>query len=408
MKLCLRFSALSTRGYVLLIVMVMMAVSLLIVTGLSGYSSANAKMNQRNNDYYMTCGASEAATEKILTAITSDFRDFGDGYVVNRLDTYRKLTPKATESAEWGSFNFMNLSGVRDRVEIQYTSLPGFNPLGGAYGALRASKDRFRILSNAQWQNSADGVVAAVYQDVELARIPIFQYAVFYNVIMEYTPQPPMALTGPVHCNTNIYMNPAGTLAFNGPVTSAGNIITGPNPAGPFPNLGGSTTYSPPPVSGVSVLSLPIGTNSSPAAVQQVLMVPPAADNPLSSMGQQRYYNKADIIIFVSNATATAKSGYWNNFATTLSPNDVKTFVYTTNKFYNKREAKTIRVIDIDVAALVQYNLTNTAVCPYLTLTDIRTLYVADFRTAVVGSESGVRVINGTNLPPQGLTIATV
>ena len=410
MKLSQRPRSKRNQAYVLLMVMVMMAISLVIVTGLSGYSSGNAKLNQRNNDYYLTLAASEAATEKVLTYITSDFRDYGDGYVISRLDNYRKLEPKATESPEWGTFDFMNLAGQKDRTEIQYTALAGFAPMGGSYGTLRASKNRFRILSNAQSHNSMDGVVASVYQDIELARIPIFQYAVFYNVIMEYTPQPPMVITGPVHCNTNIYMNPSGSLTFNSAVTSAGSIVNGPNPVGPFGDLGGSLTYKTPPVSGVSALTLPIGTNNSPAAVQQVLVVPPAAENPLSSMGLQRYYNQADIIILVSNATVTAKSGLWNNFATPISASETLTFVSATNTFYNKREAKTIKSIDIDVARLVQYNLTNTLFrvpFPILPYGDIRTVYVADFRTMAATNESGVRLINGANLPPQGLTVAT-
>lgn len=408
MKLSFRFLPKPARGYVLLMVMIMMAVSLIIVTGLSGYSSTNAKLNQRNNDYYLALSASEAATEKVLTAMTSDFRDFGDGYVVARLDTYRRLEPTASESPEWGSFNFMNLAGQKNRTEVQYTSVPGFAQLGGAYGTLRANKDRFRILSNAQWQDSMDGVTGAVYQDIELARIPIFQYAVFYNVIMEYTPSPPMVISGPVHCNTNIYMNPAGTLAFQSPVNSAGRVIMGPNPAGPFPSLGGSTTFAVPALSGVSALTLPIGTNNSPASVQQVLGVPPAAENPLSSLGRQRYYNQADMIILVSNTTVTAKSGYQqNNFATILSANEISSFVWATNTFYNKREAKTIKAIDIDVSGLVKYNLTNTLLRPFLAFNDIRTVYVADYRTNSLLTESGVRMINGTNLPPSGLTIAT-
>src|SRR2546430_9216527 len=186
----------------------------------------------------------------------------------------------------------MNLAVQMDGTEIQYTQIHGFAQIGGVYGTLRANKDRFRILSNAQWQKSVDGVTAAVYQDIELARIPIFQYAVFYNVIMEYTPQPPMVISGPVHCNTNIYMNPAGALTFKSAVNSAGTVVMGPNPAGPFPNLGGATTFGPPPLSGVSALTLPIGTNNTPAAVQQALGVPPGAENPLSSLGRQRYYNQ--------------------------------------------------------------------------------------------------------------------
>ena len=383
-------------------VMVMMAISLVIVTGLSGYSTGNAKLNQRNSDYYTTVSASEAATEKVLTSMNSDFRDYGDGYVISRLDNYRKLVPKATESPEWGTFDFMNLAGQVDRTEIQYTSLAGFAPLGGTYGALGAFKNRFRILSNARSHSSMDGVVAAVYQDIELARIPIFQYAIFYNVTLEIEPGADMIITGPVHGNTNIFLSPdSATLTFNSALTASGTISTSGS---------GTINYNPlyPPVSGTSVLSLPIGTNNSPDAVQQVLMVPPpVGENPLSSAGQQRYYNKADIIILVSNTTVAAKSGLWNNFATIVPTNQVLSFITTTNQFYNKRELKTIKVIDINVAQLVQYNATNTLFRPFLPLTNIATVYITDFRTMAATNESGVRVINGTNLPPLGLTVAT-
>ena len=398
MKLHRQSGPQSTRGYVLLIVMVMLGISLIMVTGLFGYSSGNAKLNQRSNEYYSALAASEAATEKVLAYMTSDFRDYGDGYVKLRLDTYRKLRPSATEAPEWGTFDFMNLAGQKDRVEIQYTPLAGFVPLGGQYGQLKAFKDRFRILSNAQSQNSMDGVVGSVYQDIELARIPLFQYAIFYNVTLEIEPGADMIITGPVHGNTNIVLSPGTTLTFNSDLTASGTISSGGS---------GTIVFKGAHDSGTSTLSLPIGTNNSPAAVQQVLEVPPFFENPLSSMGQERYYNKADIIIIVSNATLTAKSGLWNGFATPIPTNQLLTFVSSTNQFYNKRELKTVKAIDIDVAGLVQWNATNSVVRPILPLTDIRTVYVADFRTVAAGTESGVRVINGTNLPPQGLTVAT-
>ena len=38
---------------------------------------------------------------------------------------------------------------------------------------------------------------------------------------------------------------------------------------------------------------------------------------------------------------------------------------------------------------------------------DVDTIYVSDRRTLAAANESGVRLVNGTNLPPQGLTVAT-
>jgi hypothetical protein len=135
--------------------------------------------------------------------------------------------------------------------------------------------------------------------------------------------------------------------------------------------------------------------------------MPPAGENPYSTMGQQRYYNNADIILLVSNTSVTAVSGLWNSFGTILSSNEVSTFVSTNTSFYSKREQKTIQAINIDVGKLVQWNATNTSIRPIFPVQDVRVLYVADNRTLPSGSESGVRLINGQQLPPQGLTVAT-
>jgi hypothetical protein len=389
------------------LVLVLVAASVVLVSGLFAYSTANTRLTARNNDYYVALGAAEAATEKVLGRITQDFHDYGDGYLRQQLGYYRTYIPSTTEASEWGNFDFMDLSGETGHVEVQYNHLSGFSIMGGQYGPLKAFQDQVRILSNARSKTSLDGVVGSIYQDVQLTRIPIFQYAIFYNVVMEYTPLPPMNITGPVHGNADIYMNPAGALTFNNDVTSSGTIIQGPNPAGPFPNLGGATTYRGAHDSGTSTLNLPIGTNNSPAAVQQVLDIPPLLEDPRSSLGQQRYYNMADLVIIVSNNTIRATTGLWNWFGVTIPTNELSIFLSTNTSFFNKREGKTVQAIQLDVSKLILWNATNSRVRPFLPLHDVNTLYIADQRTLGVLSESGVRVINGSTLPPLGLTLAT-
>jgi hypothetical protein len=398
----------SRRGNVLLIVIVLLGISMLMVSGLSKYAATGSKLNQRNNDYYGAVAASEAATEKVLGQIFWDYKQDGQGYVMQKLSTYRRSIPISSEAAQWANYSFFDLSGRSRRVEVDYTQSATFQPLGGAYGQLKAFKDNVRVLSVAQANKSLDGLTASVYQDLELTRIPIFQYAMFYNILMEVTPLPAMVITGPVHANADIYLNPSSTLNFVNDLTSAGTIHESYNPASPlaYP-AGGTISYGGKHDSGTSTLSLPIGTNNSPAAVQQVIQVPPAAENASSSLGQQRYYNKADLIIMISNTTYSARSGLWDSFAISLPTNDVFAFVSTNVSFYNKREGKTVQTTQIDVAKLVQYNLTNTLLRPYLPVGDIRTIFVADFRTTNSSTEPGIRLINGSNLPPQGLTIAT-
>ncbi len=396
----------SERGYVLLMVMILVGVSLLSLSGIYMYTRTNSKLSQRANDYYSSLGAAEAATEKVLAQASQDFRNYGAGYLMQQLDTYRQTIP--TESSVWTNFDFMDLSGQDARTEVQYIPASTFVPLGGTYGQLKAWKDKVRILSNARTLASVNPVVGSVYQDIELTKIPIFQYAIFYNVILEFTPQPPMTVYGPVHCNTNIYMNPAGALTFMNDVTSAGTINQNAISIGPLNVLlGGTVTYNGRHDSGVSVMNLPIGTNNTPAAVHQVVEFPPSGENYLSTLGQIRFYNQADLVVLVSNNTVRVTSGRWNNFASALASNEVAFLLSTNTSFYSKRESKTVKAINLDVANLVTWNLTNTIVRPSLPMQDVTVIYIADFRTLASTNESGVRLVNGTSLPPHGLTIAT-
>ena len=135
--------------------------------------------------------------------------------------------------------------------------------------------------------------------------------------------------------------------------------------------------------------------------------MPLGSEDPLSLLGQQRYYNNADIIVVVSNSSVSVTSGRWNSFATSLNTNEVSRFVSTNASFYNKRENKTVQAIQIDVAGLKSWNATNASIRPYLPQHDVDTIYVSDRRTLSGANESGVRLVNGTDLPPQGLTLAT-
>jgi hypothetical protein len=123
-------------------------------------------------------------------------------------------------------------------------------------------------------------------------------------------------------------------------------------------------------------------------------------------MGQQRYYNKADLVIQVSNAGVTATSGAFNDFATSIPASQIASFLTTTTTFYNKREGKTINADEIDVAKLKNWSTTNTSLRAVLPR-DVSSIYIIDTRTQTSSTEVGVRLVNGQTLPSGGLTIAT-
>ena len=326
----------SSAGSALLIVLILVGVSLVMVASIYSYTSQTLRLNQRLQDYYLAVAAAEAATEKVLAQVNSDFTANGFGYVNSQLSYYQTLIPTATEAPDWGNFDFMDLSGQMNQVTVQYGAVSEFLPVGGQYGTLCGFQNQMRILANARPHSSLDGVVGSVYQDIEFTSIPIFQFAVFYNVILEIEPGAGMTITGPVQCNTNIYISPGSgaNLTFNSAVTASGTMYQTSIPSTPNQTSGGTIVFNGAHDSGLSTLNLPIGTNNSPDAVHQILELPPGplplgSEDPLSSLGQQRYYNQADLIIIVSNSNVSVTSGRWDSFAISLPTNEVSLFVST-------------------------------------------------------------------------------
>ena len=383
--------------------------ALILATGIFQYTSTTTGLNHRHVEYQRAVAAAEAATEKVVSRVSSDFRDLGEGYILGHLDSYRNMVPTATEHPACGEFLFRNLAGVDDRLEVTYLPGSGFAVSSGKYTGLRGSRSQLRVVANAKARYAADGPVGSVYQDIELLRIPIFQFAVFYNMNMEIDNGPnTFTITGPVHCNTNVYLDPYNTLTFNSDLTASGTIAESKLAGHPMSSPGsGAIVYNGAHDSGVSTLNLPIGTNTSPDAVRALIEVPPALEDPYSSIGQQRYYNKADLIILVQDTNIIATSGLRNSYLTSIPGSEITNFVSTNVTFYSKREQKTIKSTDINIAQLIQWNATNVYLRPWLPGQDIRTIFVADQRTQSSSTESGVRLINGQTLLPQGLTVAT-
>jgi len=133
-------------------------------------------------------------------------------------------------------------------------------------------------------------------------------------------------------------------------------------------------------------------------------------------MGQQRYYNKADLIITTTTNGVFVQSGLWNGFSNLVpdTTNGLFSFVTSTNSFTDPREGKATFVTDINVGALNKW-MTNTApgggaslnnLKKFQTTFGLNSIYVNDKRVNAA-KLTVVRVSNGQFLPPDGLTVAT-
>jgi len=395
------------RGYSVLVVLVFASVSMLVLAAALKWSMTNSHLNDRNNQYFNAAAAAEAATEKVLANLSRDYQDQGESLVWANLNNYRALTPSTNESSEWAAYTFSDAGGCDGRTYVERLAAASYVPLQSQYDGVYGLASTYRVISNTRHKDLPYSLSAAVKQELQLASIPIFQFAIFYSMDLEINPGPNMTITGRVHGNNNINLQPQSTLTFASHVTAAGNIIHNKHTNDPLVRTPGNIVYKGEHDANTSALSLPVGTNNSPDAVHATIQIPPSSEDANSPMGKQRFYNKADVVILVSNSSVTVTSGRFNNFASTVTPAEYSAWLDTGVTFFNKRENKTIQTTQIDVEAFRAWSASNTNLWPALGGRDVRSLYVADMRTQTSSTESGVRLKNGQTLPPLGLTVSS-
>lgn len=402
-------------GYALLMVMAMTGVAALVLAATLGRTLTHAKLNLRSNEYNVTGNAAEAAVEKVVARIGVDFQNFGLGAVYANMSQYQSSIPN--EDSFWSNFTFSNGSGQANRTHVSLLTNNYAGPLPSQYPGLFTSKAPiYRIVSNARLA-SGSVVTGTAQQDVLLALVPITQYAIFYNGLLEFSTCAAMTVNGRVHANGSIYTGTGASLTFNGTVTATGTI-TSPawNGQGPSWNDKGDFNGSPPSRTNVPSIALSIGSSNVHAAIE----IPPAGESPTSTLGKTRLYNQAQTILLVSNNIISMRIQAAVDFAdpgsdpapivltSTNTPIALATnfpFLVTTNSFTDQRENKTILTTQIDVAKYGQWIKTNSSILSkfpagsgaYPTI-----LFVADNRTTNSSQLTGVRLTNGIAPPVNG------
>lgn len=398
-------------GYALVLVMVFMGISLMVLTGAMSWTSTSSRLTDHHNRYQEAVYAAEAATEKVLARMMRDYKVSGEGVVYDSLGDYRTLVPTTAENNFWANFIFTDGQGNQNRVYVSRTATATYQPLNSQYAGLFGYASNYRIVANAQSMGNISQPVGAVQQDVQLATIPLFQFAIFYNMYLDLNPGENMEVRGRVHANGEIWTGPNGNLRFYGDVTSTGrNTRTRhPNDPGYSSTLNNKVTYYGNKDTNTTTLAMPIGTNNSPDAVWEVLAKPPAGESASSPMGRERFFNKAEMLILVSNTTVTVQVKTPYGPASTNIPwNQVSGFISTNKTFYDQRESKTMRVTEIDVGKFRTFALTNLTVRNTLGNNVVpNLLYVSDDRSASSSQLTAVRLVNGQTLPERGLTVAT-
>jgi hypothetical protein len=411
-----RTSAHKTRaGYALLMVLAVTAIASLVMAATLGRTLTNAKMNNRSNEYSVTGNAAEAAVEKVVARLGYDFQSYGPGAVFANLALYQASIPN--EDTFWNTFTFSDGNGHANQTYVgmltnNYTgSLPSQYP-----GLFTARAPIYRIVSNARL--ATGGVVTGTCQeDVLLALVPLTQYAIFYNSLLEFSTCATMTVNGRVHANGKIYTGTSASLTFNGTVTATGTISS-PAWNGQGPSWANKGTYRGSPASRTNVPSVALSIGST--NVHDALELPPAGESPTSIKGESRLCNQAQTVLLVSNTAVTMQIQASLNYqvpgadpaplllTSTNTPSALATnfpFLITTGTFTDQRENKTVLTTQIDVGTYNQWIKTNASILakfPDGSGTHPTILYVADNRTTTSSQIAGVRLTNGIAPPANG------
>jgi len=418
MKTCGHSRRRAAAGYALLMVLVVCGLGLLLVGASMQRTSNISLLNERNNQYFATINAAEAATEKVIARMRWDYVNGADAAVNGNLNLYRTSVPTSAENAYWSNFEFSDGQGNRHRTYVQCISNRTYVPMQSQFHGLYGWRTVYRIVSNARQVNGRFPLTAGVQQEVETDSIPVFQFAIFYNSLLEFTWAAPLTVRGRTHANGPIFVGSICPLQFDATVTTT-RYITKTNWAGcTLSQYTGSITYNGNPGyrTNVPVLALPIGTNNTPEAVREIINLPPAGEDVNSPMGKQRYFNKASVVLLVSNATVRAviKNAPDDAAPAVLSAStnaaDLAAkfpFLSVTNTFTDQRENKTVKATQIDVDKYnrwLQTNATVAAKFPAGSGTWPNVAYVADLRTVSSSQLAAVRLVNGASIPTNGHT----
>ena len=293
----------------------------------------------------------------------------------------------------------------------------------GPYAGFSGQVTDYLINSDVQGQN---GTRSRLTQIVRYIQVPLFQFGVFYGagVDLEMAPGANMTFNGRVHSNSNIYMGTDATLSFDSTITSAGGIFRrikrdasipyGGNPqikdsGGTYRPLNFDHDYQP-----------GFGSAWAPAAWQAQANATFGNTVRDTSMGVGQiippvpalFYNPANpdviahqLIEIADGADAPdlraakmfTKAGLRivDGVATDMNDNPIGLpgGVITNKNFYDMREQRMMTIVEVNVGLL-----RSTGAAPANGV-----LYVA--KTGPPGA--AVRLVNGSQLPAQGLTVVS-
>lgn len=269
----------------------------------------------------------------------------------------------------------------------------------GQYNGLTAWCQRFKVTTTVKANDGRARV--KLIRVVEDQLIPLFQFGVFYQNLLEIFPGATMTFNGRIHSNANIRLGTHATLTINQNMTAAGTVTTYAPGTYHGDTFNGTVTVSSQ-SQGIPQLNLPI-----PSGVDPVQMIQRCSNQAeCNPAGSESYRLVAKSGLRIIDGVAYDKD--WNtiNLSTCGANNPIE----TDGSFYDRREGKTVTATQINLSKLKSCPAAYNALNDPPTGGDAGILYVSNTQEGT--DLDAVRVTNGANLYdttalPHGLMVAT-
>lgn len=432
------------KGFALIAVLLFTA----LISSLLGAYYVITRIELASTKYSRDSVSGFYAAEAGLNIRAEQVRQLFVGY--NRPAGVSPNESDACSGSNQGSGDFACQSYTFSRQSVQtYITEDASNPisttipLGERYQNLNAQEYRYTITSVAS--DRSDNISAILQLRFKSRLVPMFQFVAFYDKDLEILPGAVMNLSGPIHTNGDLYLNTENAFNISGQVTTAGKLFRGrkntnvcnSKPVGirnPVNLLNMVPTCS----TRVQVTNVSAWNDMVQIGVPQVTVPAPEALDPSSSA---IYFSKADLrLALMLDSDENPVASVYPSGVVVLNANGSTNVDMTdqlhagscsglfaglpvgnSNSFYNNREAKFIRMLEIDLRALFDCLYQTSWLGEGLSLNDtsegglILHLSVSGPNSAVLPNAYGVRVRNSQELQStnssaprvRGLTVVT-
>jgi hypothetical protein len=407
-------SARSETGSAL--ILCVMALMSLLVLGIAIMAMGTTEVSIAANwsDYSRAFYAAEAGLESAAGGLRTQLAN-GAALSAAQL-TAVTSTPPSLSYAQ--GLTFATYTVTRDNPNPPYnymTTIPT-GPFTGLVGLVTGYTVNSQVVA-------ASGARANLFQGVQHIAVPLFQFAIFYGrgVDLEMAPGAPMTVNGRIHSNSNLYFGPVSSLNVDSYVTTSGSVVRGIKRDPSIPCCGGTVqvkdaagnyqtlnfdhlhntswgSWTVPEwqaaantsfggrlndsAMGVTDITPPIpelfqNPTNPDVVAHKMIEMPKAGDS--AELSAAKLYTQAGLRII--DGVATDQAG---------NPVALPAGTLATKTFWDQREGRNMTVTEVDISKV------NT-VAPANGL-----LYVGNTTLS-----NGVRLKNGSQLPNQGLTVAS-